>query len=121
MDGFLSNWLQALLQENQQVTYVSSNRCPKCGMSWVDFRQKGRLGCSECYETFTKELQPIINQLQGSLEHKGKIPVQQGKEIAIQRKITILRNDLQRMVNEQNFEEAARIRDQIREMEKGEN
>lgn len=120
MDGFLSNWLQALLQENQPVTYVSNKRCPKCGMSWLDFRQKGRLGCSECYEIFEAELQPIINQLQGSLEHKGKIPVQQGKEIAIQRKISILRNDLQQMVNEQKFEEAAKIRDQIREMEKGE-
>lgn len=121
MDGFLSNWLQALLQENQPVSYVSGKRCPKCGMGWLDFRQTGRLGCSECYETFEKELQPIINQLHGSFEHKGKIPIQQGKEIAIQRKIAILQNDLQRMINEQNFEEAAQIRDKIREIEKGEN
>ena len=117
MDGFLSNWLQALLQENHPNSYVSSLRCPQCQMTWMEFRRSGRLGCSQCYETFHRELQPVISQIQGSIEHVGKAPIQDKGDLAQKRKLEDLRNKMQKYVDQQDFEKAAEVRDQIRELE----
>lgn len=117
MDGFLSNWLQTLLQENQPVSHIPGLRCPQCQMNWMDFRRGGRLGCPQCYEVFQQELHSVIAQIQGSLEHTGKIPAHQSKKLAQKKKLLTLQNQMQKYVEEQNFEKAAELRDQIRDLE----
>jgi protein arginine kinase activator len=94
-------------------------RCPNCGLTYVQFRQTGRLGCSQCYEAFSQRLIPLIKRIQGSTEHTGKIPLRRGHGAQRQRQLETLRVNLNRAVAREEFEEAARLRDQIRELEKG--
>jgi Uncharacterized protein with conserved CXXC pairs len=117
MDGFLSSWLQTLLQENQEVYQAPSVRCPQCQMSWQEFRTTGRLGCVGCYQAFQRGLQAIIGQLQGNHAHIGKIPKREGKGLALKREIDELKKELQGCIEKEEFEQAAQVRDRIRELE----
>ncbi len=117
MDGFLSDWLQTLLHEGTPMEIESRKACPRCQLTWSAFRRTGRLGCAHCYETFRRELLPSLEQIQGKLEHTGKLPVRHGKELMKERRVQSLRNEMQRRVEEQNFERAAKIRDEIRKLE----
>lgn len=119
MDGFLSDWLQMLLEDSQGGYYQNQKqiRCPRCQMVWKDFQNSGLLGCGECYQTFAKELSSIIGQLQGSKEHKGKVPVSYHETLSLQRKIMQLKEELQRLAKAEKFEEAAKVRDAIRDLE----
>lgn len=104
-------------------------KCPKCGMVYDDFKKTGRLGCSECYTVFKENLVPLIKRIHGSAEHYGKTPpriasVLKDKEQTKKRKkvdnVDELKSQLQRAVKMEEFEEAACLRDKIRELEKKE-
>lgn len=103
---------------------ASSVKCPACGLTYANFRKIGRLGCGECYSAFKRFLGPLLKRIHGSSQHVGKIPVAGGVKIksAIKKKAALslqdLRLKLQEAVRAEAFEEAARIRDQIKEMEK---
>ena len=55
--------------------------CKNCGVTLKDFKEKGILGCSECYKVFSSTVDPVINRVQGKSEHIGKIPKKSGKGI----------------------------------------
>jgi protein arginine kinase activator len=92
--------------------------CPNCGMSFTDISQTGRLGCNECYTVFEQELEPILRRIHGNSKHIGKIPSRGGAQVLVQKKIEQLKNKLQQAVANEEYEKAAEIRDQIKEMEK---
>lgn len=96
-----------------------SLRCKKCGLTYVDFKKIGRLGCSECYSTFRRYLGPLLKRIHGSSQHFGKSPAKSGK-ISVKKgaDLETLRIRLQKAIGTEAFEEAARLRDQIREIEK---
>jgi len=97
-----------------------SIKCKKCGMTFEDFQKVGRLGCGECYITFRKNLIPLLKRIHGSNRHVGKAPKEidetDGKKKISE--IQELRQRLQQAIDSEEFEEAARIRDRIRELEK---
>ena len=93
-------------------------RCPNCGLSWADFKRLGQLGCSQCYETFERELIPVLKRLHGATEHTGKQPHQKG-ESARRRTLERLREELRAAVEAEQYERAAQLRDQIRALERG--
>ena len=93
-------------------------RCPNCGLSWADFKQLGQLGCSQCYETFERELLPVLKRLHGATEHTGKHPHQKG-EAARRRTLERLREELRAAIEAEQYERAAQLRDQIRALERG--
>ena len=93
-------------------------KCPTCGLSYADFKKIGRLGCGECYNVFRKYLAPLLKRIHGSTQHSGKSPLHitvkgAKKKVDIQE----LRLRLQKAIEEEAFEEAARLRDQIKELE----
>jgi len=92
--------------------------CPRCGYSCQELRESGRLGCGECYHYFNEELQPVLQRIHNSLHHHGKIPQRLGGALGLKRQLDDLRNQLARCVLDERFEEAAQLRDQIRELEK---
>ena len=99
-------------------------KCPNCGMTYESFRKMGRLGCSQCYETFKGYLQPLLKKIHGSSQHFGKAPVKAPK-IAVKEKKAVysieeLKAKMQKAIQAEEFEEAAKLRDQIRELEKRE-
>ncbi|NLA83116.1 MAG: hypothetical protein GX024_10200 [Clostridiales bacterium] len=93
-------------------------QCKNCGMKFEQFRKIGRLGCRECYKQFSDELVPILRRIHGNTVHNGKVPKRAGVELRITRQIQQLKSKLQKAVEVENFEEAARLRDRIRELEK---
>lgn len=93
--------------------------CSSCKMSYDDFKKFGRLGCSECYTEFESHLASLLKRIHGSTRHLGKsperVPAVQKKQIDM---LADLRNQLQRAVQREDFEDAARLRDEIRGLEK---
>ncbi len=95
-----------------------SYRCPSCGMCFSDITQTGKLGCSECYAVFDKEIEPTLRRIHGNSQHIGKIPVHSGQKVLIKKEIERLKSKLQQAVINEEYEKAAEIRDSIKELEK---
>ena len=89
------------------------NTCPVCGLSFSDITKTGKVGCGECYAAFKNMLEPNILRIHGTAKHTGKIPKNRSLQISAKRKIEELNMRLKKVVEEQNFEEAAIIRDEI--------
>ena len=73
-------------------------------------------GCAECYQAFRKELAPVITRVQGRSQHAGRKPPVSEEEQARQDRMAELRSLMEAAVAEENFEEAARLRDELRAM-----
>jgi protein arginine kinase activator len=89
-------------------------RCKNCGMTFTDFQKIGRFGCGNCYLAFRKNLLPLLKRIHGSTRHTGKT-----KKPEVSDPRNTLRIELQAAIDKEEFEEAARLRDAIREIEKG--
>ncbi len=94
-------------------------KCPNCKMTYEDFRKLGRLGCSVCYDTFKDTLDPLLKKVHGSVQHVGKAPVREGEKFQKKQERQDLQFRLQRAIQSEEFEEAARLRDKLRKLEKG--
>lgn len=93
-------------------------KCHNCGFTYQNFNKIGRLGCSECYEAFKKQLTPLIKQVQGGDRHIGKIPLRAGKTVKDTRTLQELKISMEKAIQAEEFEDAARLRDKIKELEK---
>ncbi|MGA2583922.1 MAG: UvrB/UvrC motif-containing protein [Tepidisphaeraceae bacterium] len=95
--------------------------CPECGISWTEFRQNGLLGCEHDYAFFDKDLTPLLQRAhEGGTHHLGKVPARRGaSSVPMKRQVDMnrLRKELNRAVEAEDYERAAKIRDQIREAE----
>ncbi len=116
--NFLASLLEGSSSPNVNINYKKSRRCPQCGSTYNDFTQSGRLGCSICYETFNDLLEPLIRRIQGNTRHEGKVPKRSGASIRIYKNINNLKKKMQKLVEREEFEEAAKVRDEIRKLEK---
>lgn len=93
-------------------------KCPNCYITYEDYRETGKLGCSKCYETFEKQLKLIIKNMYSNEEYIGKSPKKDNDNIYISKEIRILKEDLNRAIEKEEYEKAADIRDRIKELEK---
>ncbi|MFH1837791.1 MAG: UvrB/UvrC motif-containing protein [Candidatus Omnitrophota bacterium] len=94
-------------------------KCPVCSMTFYDFQKTGRLGCGECYNAFSKNLSELLKKIHGSDRHVGKRPLIEKKEGDRDKQdIQRLRDELNDLVDREEFEKAAILRDRIRDMEK---
>ena len=92
--------------------------CPGCGLTEKELRSGGKLGCEKCYSVFSDLVNSMLNRMHMSTEYKGKIPEKTENIISVAGRIEILRADMQKAVTEQRYEDAARIRDAIKDLEK---
>jgi protein arginine kinase activator len=113
----LGEFLQAA-QQQLANTPAETTRCTYCGMTLRDFRATGRLGCSRCYATFEGNLRELLRRVQGSAKHVGRRYVAPASDV-LERATTIgeLRDRLRRAIANEEFEVAATLRDQIRDVE----
>lgn len=89
--------------------------CPTCGITFKQFRSQGRLGCAYDYELFRKDLLPILESIHhGETQHVGKIPPKVSADRRQHHELIRLRSELQAAINDENYELAAELRDQIR-------
>ena len=94
-------------------------KCPHCHLTYREFVNSGRFGCRQCYEAFAPYLEPVIGRLHGgNVHHVGKIPKRAGGTLHIRKQINDLKADLQSLIEQENFEKAVHVRDQIRLLEK---
>jgi protein arginine kinase activator len=111
--------LTSLLQTVQQQLATGPSdqtRCSFCQATYKDFRASGRLGCARCYSAFEPQLRDLLQRVHGSVRHAGR---QYGPPAPehLQRASTVLelREQLRRAIELEQFEQAAKLRDQLKE------
>ena len=115
LTDFLAQMGKAALAEEETAT---AGPCSYCGTTVDDFKRSGRLGCPHCYSTYESQLRAILRRIHGSTQHLGKVYVPPaGEETDRTTRLVGLRRKLQHAVESEDFERAAVIRDQIRELE----
>jgi protein arginine kinase activator len=92
-------------------------RCPTCGLTYHSFTKQGKLGCSACYEEFDRQMRGVLRHVHGSTRHVGRSPRRAGGAARVRRRIDELRVLLGESVRAQQFERAAELRDEIRQLE----
>ncbi|HOW59941.1 MAG TPA: hypothetical protein PLO78_09495 [Candidatus Omnitrophota bacterium] len=91
--------------------------CKDCGMTYEEFGKSGRLGCAECYQAFQKPLVALIKQVQRANYHVGKKPSRIAKDVRNVHDLRQLQEKLRKSIQMEQFEEAARLRDAIKQAE----
>jgi len=93
-------------------------RCNSCGLTYSQFTRSGRFGCSSCYKEFEDRIEPIFKRVHsGNVSHYGKIPRRSGSVIQMKRELEHLKKKLQASITNEEFELAAKLRDEIRQLE----
>lgn len=112
--GEIQAVLAAILAGMAQKQRSPDITCPRCGETYTQFQKSGMLGCAECYQAFRKELTPLITRVQGRAQHAGRRPAGSREAQEMQKCREELRARMEAAVAEENFEEAAALRDQLR-------
>jgi len=99
----------------------AGSTCDACGISWAEFRQAGLFGCPNDYTIFEKDLTPLLQRAhEGATHHVGKVPTRRGGTGVPMRKqvdVARLRKELGKAVEAEDYERAAKLRDQIKQAE----
>jgi protein arginine kinase activator len=131
LNELLGSLIAAHQQPDEQGQGGAEKNCPVCGMTMEIFRKQALLGCPKDYEIFEQNLQLIIEKAHdGNLIHKGKIPsgistqticsndtVKDEKEIKTENKMEELEKQLEQAVRDEDYELAAKLRDQLKAMQ----
>lgn len=112
--GAFPSLLQSLVGERPAA---STKKCPECGVTFDEFRAKGRFGCPKDYEVFAEELAPLLEKIHNAKQHVGRLPAGAVPDAGRDERLRRLRRELARAVADEQYEEAARIRDEIRQTE----
>lgn len=123
LEDFANSDFMPLIEEKKEI------RCAGCNMAFEDIAKKGRFECPKCYETFEDEIDSIIKKIQGSNRHIGRLGKGTAKPIKVEKsnkpsdnkkenKLEDLKEKLKQAIKEEKYEEAAKIRDQIKKIEK---
>ncbi len=115
VEQLLTGMMKAQAGEGETATMQQT--CTSCGLTYRAFKESGRLGCSLCYDTFADQLRPLLQKVQKDIRHTGKVPHKGDANLVMRRNISDLRFQLKEAVNQENFELAAQLRDQIRQIE----
>lgn len=118
LQHLLSSMFQSEKMGQQMTQSRPSKKCSTCGQTIFDVQKSGRLGCSDCYEVFHDELNPVLRRVHGSATHVGKIPARGYPKVRVTRQIEDLRRRLDECVRQEDYEQAAKFRDEVRELEK---
>jgi len=101
-------------QEIDQSASGAELRCDHCGFTQADFKKTGRLGCPECYKTFVEGLEGLLKTMHKGTKHTGKVPEALRRTRDTEDRLKTLQKKLNRAIEEEDFEQAARLRDEIR-------
>lgn len=123
------------------LNQIKALKCDTCGYTFEDIANTGKLGCGNCYDVFEERLNPIIRRIQGANHHIGRVgkiiddkieqkiekqankkeeepKMKQEEEKKIESRLDKLQEELKQAIKEERYEEAAKIRDEIKEIEK---
>jgi len=113
-DSLVTSMVELLLGAaiDLHVPARDAHTCPGCGLSGSEFNKRGRVGCARCYETFSRELAPMLRDMHGGDRHVGKVPRREQET----RARADLETALRQAVAAQRFEDAAALRDRLRNL-----
>lgn len=95
----------------------AKSKCHGCGFTLADLKKTGRLGCSVCYDVFVEHLEGMLRNMHKGLTHTGKLPGPRRESRRANQRIELLRTNLDKAVASEQYELAADLRDQIRQLE----
>lgn len=102
-------------QEIEQASGGVELKCPRCGFTQADFKKAGRLGCPDCYKTFSDALDGLLKTMHKGTRHVGKVPESLRRSRDLSDRLALLHQKLSKAVEEEDFEEAAILRDEIKQ------
>ena len=110
--------LADLMQGGRRGDAPSGLSCPECGISFEEFRTRGRFGCPHDYDVFEDALGPLLEKIHGARQHVGRLPrgraAQAGDAAG---RLVRLRRELNEAVQDERYEDAARLHDEIQQVE----
>jgi len=115
--GFAEDLLIGLGAAEEMKAEAPGAQCTVCGFTQADFKKTGRLGCSACWDAFEIGLASLLKAMHKGDHHVGKVPAKAMHTLALNGKIHDLAEQLEKAVREEKYEDAAQIRDEIRELE----
>lgn len=117
IQSFLSSVLSVLGNE-KKTEEQPSVVCSSCGLSYAEFEHTGRLGCAQCYRDFANQLKPFLQKIHGRTQHAGRRPKAfvPDPQDELNQRMNELRRQMDEAVAAENFEEAARLRDELRSL-----
>jgi protein arginine kinase activator len=101
----------------EELAKLDQRACPVCGITFYEFRSKGRLGCPHDYVFFAKELEPLLLNVHGETEHTGRRPQKLQGGTDRQTDLIRLRREMADAVRREEYEKASQLRDEIRRIE----
>jgi protein arginine kinase activator len=105
-------------EDETRFSETTPSECSFCGLTFTQFREAGRLGCPHCWSTFEVHLRGLLRRIHGGSQHVGKVYLSPDSTISDrEQRVDALRRKLMRAVELEDFERAAEIRDEIRNME----
>ncbi len=104
-------------QTAQQLAQLDQRACPICGITFYEFRSKGRLGCPHDYVCFEQELEPLIANIHGESDHIGKVPKRSPSDTEQRTQLIRMRREMKDAVAEEHYERATELRDEIKQIE----
>ena len=108
----------AIGQTAEELASLDQQACPVCGITFFEFRSQGRLGCPHDYTCFQAQLEPLIMNIHGELAHVGKHPRRPTSGSEQRTQLIRLRRALKEAIDDENYELASKLRDDIRRTEK---
>lgn len=115
INELLTNFVMA----HSGLTKEVATACEYCGITWSEFRQGGLMGCEHDYALFERDLTPLLQRAhEGATHHLGKVPVRRGGNAGPVKPpvdIARLKRELQKAVEAEDYERAAKLRDAIRD------
>ena len=96
---------------------VADKTCPACGASFAEIRREGKVCCPACYAAFADELEPTIRSIHGNVVHTGRAPAARRAKRNKEEKIAELKKQLTAAIDAEKYEEAAKLRDEIRKID----
>lgn len=110
----LSGFLAAAKNQNSAGAQEPDIKCSQCGMSYETFKKVGQLGCANCYEDFRQPLTAMLSRIHGHTQHAGRTPGGENSVQATRMKLEGLKEELVKAIAQEEYENAASLRDQIR-------
>ncbi|MFH1417027.1 MAG: UvrB/UvrC motif-containing protein [Planctomycetota bacterium] len=110
--------LSGFISDKVGIQQLAELKCSHCGLTFVEFRNSGQLGCPGDYDAFEKALVPLIERAhENASHHIGKVPSRLAIPRATEGDLIKLRRELTKAVDDENYEQAAILRDQIEVLE----
>jgi len=114
----IANLLSGIMESQLHLDdlVMASVSCPICGISFAEFQREGRFGCCEDFEIFHEGLLPLLERIHGATQHYGKSPKLLTEDKSLEQDLHRLQRELSQAVGQEEYEEAAKIRDKIRNL-----